>query len=89
MLAISHANIEEIEWDAGEVEQGKDVYRTKTATPVQVRTRSQIERMFGGRTLVEPGLAYLPVWHPDPTRPSEFEDNPKACGCLGAIARIA
>jgi O-methyltransferase involved in polyketide biosynthesis len=90
MLAIAHASIDEIEsnLDAGDVESGKDVYRRRTATPVSVRTRAQIERFFGGHPLVEPGLVYLPEWRPDPAHPSEFMENPAASAVLGAVARI-
>jgi hypothetical protein len=89
-LVINHGNIEKIEQEMGAsgVESGHNVYRQRTATPIHMRTRAQIERFFGGLPLIEPGLVYVPEWRPDPAYPSEFEDNPSASGGLGAVARI-
>lgn len=90
MLILSQAEVEAIMADVGAkaLESGEDVYRQQTATTFHARTREGIERFFGGRELVEPGLVYVPAWRPDPDCPSECEDNPPASAVLGAIARI-
>jgi hypothetical protein len=41
-----------------------DAYRNSTA-PAVLRTRSQIERLFGDLELIAPGLVPAPAWHPD------------------------
>jgi hypothetical protein len=41
-----------------------DAYRNSTA-PAVLRTRAQIERLFGDLDLVTPGLVPAPAWHPD------------------------
>jgi len=42
----------------------RDLYR-KTATPMTMRTRTEVEAMFDGFTLVEPGIVLSDYWHPD------------------------
>ena len=54
---------------------GQDEEKVKTITemyqgssaPAVLRSRSRIERLFGGLDLVEPGLVPAPQWHPDLT----------------------
>jgi hypothetical protein len=56
-----------------------------TPNPVVLRTREQIQPLFNGLPLVDPGLVTLPLWRPeDPSRP----DDPAFPGyaAVGAIA---
>ncbi len=53
------------------------VYNTSVATQVHMRSRAEILRFFDGFDLVDPGLVYIPEWHPDspadvPSDPSQF-----------------
>jgi SAM-dependent methyltransferase len=53
------------------------VYNSSVATQVHVRSRAEILRFFDGFELVDPGLVYIPQWHPDsssdvPGDPSQF-----------------
>jgi hypothetical protein len=50
-------------------------YSERTA-PLALRSREQIERLFDGWELMEPGLAQPPFWRPEPdglTEPAELE----------------
>jgi SAM-dependent methyltransferase len=60
-LVLSHATPDEMPGEAQEVGQ---VYRS-TATPITMRNREQIARMFDGFDLVEPGLTWVTEWRPD------------------------
>ena len=42
----------------------RDLYR-KTATPMTMRTRTEVTGLFDGFTLVEPGIVLSDHWHPD------------------------
>ncbi|MPZ28027.1 MAG: hypothetical protein GEV12_16865 [Micromonosporaceae bacterium] len=62
-LALSHANIEDI--DAHDREAGERVYDRSDSTFVS-RDTAEVARFFDGFTLVEPGLVWAPLWRPDP-----------------------
>jgi SAM-dependent methyltransferase len=38
----------------------------QTATPARPRPRAEVERLFDGLELVEPGLVWAPLWRPEP-----------------------
>lgn len=46
------------------IAQGEQLY-AKTTNPTKARSRADIERFFDGLELVEPGLVYVPLWHPE------------------------
>jgi len=60
-LAISHGTQER---DAEQAERMRALY-ARSANPLTARTRAQIEALFAGFELVEPGVVHLPLWHPD------------------------
>lgn len=70
-LAISHAvsdlrpeqtrEVARMYRDSGAVEKGDRN---------QLRTKAEVERLFAGFTVVEPGVVYIPEWRPDPDEPS-------------------
>jgi SAM-dependent methyltransferase len=62
-LALSHASAEGRPEMAGAHQQ---LY-SRTPTPMTMRSRAQITQFFDGFGLVEPGLVWLPLWHPDVT----------------------
>jgi hypothetical protein len=43
---------------------GENVYQRRTSTPGTVRTREQVERLFAGLELVEPGVVWAQQWQP-------------------------
>lgn len=47
-----------------EMSELKNVYRS-TNTPITFRSRAEIEALFAGWELVEPGVVWLPEWRPD------------------------
>src|SRR5262249_26139969 len=62
LLIASHSTSE------GHGEAGpKAVAAWKTATlPLHDRTREQVEALFDGFDLLEPGVVWVPEWRPDP-----------------------
>jgi hypothetical protein len=62
-LVISHATPEERPDDADTVRQ---LYRG-TSSPLSMRSRPEIEALFAGFDLVEPGLTWVTSWRPTPT----------------------
>jgi O-methyltransferase involved in polyketide biosynthesis len=56
--------------------------------PVQFRTRAEVEGLFGGLELIEPGVVPVPQWHPDPDTPSERDHPALGLACAGlAVVR--
>ena len=56
--------------------------------PVQFRTRPEVETLFDGLELVDPGVVPVPQWHPDPDTPSERAHPVFGLACAGlAIVR--
>jgi hypothetical protein len=37
----------------------------KSSTPLHLRSRAEFTSFFEGLELVEPGIVYLPEWHPE------------------------
>ena len=50
------------------------LYR-RTATPGQPLGKAEIEGLFAGYELVEPGVTWAPLWRPD--EPSPFDEDPR------------
>ncbi|GGP80842.1 SAM-dependent methyltransferase [Saccharothrix coeruleofusca] len=82
-LAMSHAGYEEGEWDPawdearGEYDRG--------VTRLAYRTRHEVEALFDGFELVEPGVARLPLWRPD--SPDDLDDNAAHFLGFGGVGR--
>jgi SAM-dependent methyltransferase len=55
----------------------------RSTTPVVPRTAPQIEAMFDGFDLVEPGLVWAPLWHPE--SPHEVPPHPDMSGNLAGV----
>ena len=69
-LVVSHASTE------GSPDRApvQELYR-QTPTPIQLRSRADITRLFAGFELVEPGVVYLPEWRPE--YPEDAEEDPR------------
>jgi len=61
-LTISHPAIDTHRAQA----EAQRVYNERVSTPQTLRTREQVARFFTGLDLVEPGLAQIHQWRPDP-----------------------
>jgi hypothetical protein len=68
----------------GESDRLVRLYRD-TGYPMTLRTRAEVEGLFAGCDLVEPGVVWVPQWHPD--WPDEVGVDPSWCGNLGGVAR--
>jgi hypothetical protein len=81
-LAVSHMSM------TGQprefLERFKAVY-DKTASPVELRSRGEIEALFGEFELVEPGVVTLPMWRPDGI--THFSDAPERFPGFAGVAR--
>jgi SAM-dependent methyltransferase len=79
-LAISHGTHEGRE---DEVQRLQQVYQ-RGGTRVTSRNRAEIAALFDGFTPVEPGVVWVPLWHP------QFGDDvsqPERSGLIGGLGR--
>lgn len=79
-LAISHAT--EDQQDLG---AGRELYR-RAGIDTTVRTRAQVEALFVHHDLVEPGVVWGPLWHPESTN-DLFQDEPEASAFYAGVGR--
>lgn len=61
-VVISHASADGM--PAQQNEQLERLYG-QTSNPVKTRSRTEIARFFDGLELVEPGVVFFPLWHPE------------------------
>ncbi|MDN3027865.1 SAM-dependent methyltransferase [Streptomyces sp. S.PB5] len=76
-LALSHAT-----GDFADRTAAQAVYSKATAS-LNLRTRAEIERLFDGFDLIDPGLSQAPFWRPDAPPPAGSEQ----IGFYGGVAR--
>ena len=58
--------------------------------PATWRTRSEIASLFGDFPLVDPGLTWTPLWHPEegqPETPVFTFDTPEESAVLAGVGR--
>jgi SAM-dependent methyltransferase len=68
--------------------EGAEKLSATTPTPSKYRPRPEILKFFDGLELVEPGLVYIPLWHPEgPDDP--FLDRPEEVLNWGGVGRKA
>ena len=84
-VAISHSCPEDTPQDV--VEQSGQLY-ARTANPGKVRSRAEIARFFGGLEMVQPGLVYVPSWHPDGPDDLFLTEPARSC-VLGGVGQKA
>ena len=63
------------------------VYKSKVAAQGRARTSAEIARFFDGFTLVDPGLAWAPLWRPD--RPEDVPEDPEKYWFLSGVGQLA
>lgn len=80
-LVVSHGTHEYVG------ERGKQVERlyTKTDNPFHPRNQAQVSQLADSLELIDPGVVYLPSWHPD--SPEEVEDHPERSSTYAMVAR--
>ena len=82
-IAISHGTYDNAPPEA--IEQMEKL-SARTPTPGKYRSRADIQRFFDGFEVVEPGLVYLPLWHPE--GPDDvFLDQPERALTFGGVGR--
>lgn len=86
-LVASHGTFHEQGLVESDVDKMKDIYRQRTATPLNERSRAEIARFFEGLEMIEPGLVWLPQWRPEPTDPQDFVNDPPESAALAGVGR--
>ncbi|WP_210581876.1 SAM-dependent methyltransferase [Streptomyces sp. GESEQ-4] len=76
-LVLSHAT-----GDLADRRDAQAVYNNATAT-MNLRTRAEVERLFDGFELIEPGVTQVPFWRPDTPPPARVAE----IGFYGGVAR--
>jgi hypothetical protein len=79
-VAIAHATYEGV--PPALVEQNERLY-TQTTSPVKTRARVAIERFFAGLDLIEPGVVYVPLWHPESADDLFLDEPARSCNFGG------
>jgi hypothetical protein len=83
-LAISHGATETAPDDVQQTSAGR-AYNQRTMTgSAKPRGREEFARFFGDWEFVDPGIAWLSDWRPDPTRSA---DDPRSSAGWAAVAR--
>jgi hypothetical protein len=82
-VVITHATTERIE--ASGRERVEELYRN-ASSPFHFRTRDQIEGLFEGLQMIEPGLVYIPLWRPEGDD-DLFLDQPDRSNGYAGVAR--
>jgi hypothetical protein len=81
-IAISHACRDPIPDVADSLAAA---FRSRFDASSTIRTREEIERLFNGFTLVEPGLVWLPSWRPD--SPADVPEDPAVFWAMAGVGR--
>lgn len=81
VLVITHATMETGPMPSAQ--RGVQAVYQRTGTPLIMRDRTELERLFAGFEIVEPGVVPLPYWRPD-TPPSD-EDDPAVLHGLAGV----
>jgi hypothetical protein len=75
-LALSHASADTM---PDRADDHVALYR-RTATPMSMRPREEVEGFFDGFSLVDPGVVAIPFWRPDGHLPAGAERIPGYAG---------
>ncbi|WP_344471840.1 SAM-dependent methyltransferase [Nonomuraea monospora] len=82
-LVLSHGTSDA---RAAVVERATEVY-LGADTPLTLRGRERIGRLFQGFELVRPGLVWLPEWRPEQADLIDFRDGPESSLTLCGVGR--
>jgi hypothetical protein len=82
-LVLTHATADGV--DASLAREGEQNYERANA-PLHFRRHAQILSMFEGFDLIDPGVVYLPLWHPDPEE--ELVNAPVRSANYAGVGRL-
>ncbi|MGW0504026.1 SAM-dependent methyltransferase [Micromonospora sp. NPDC003241] len=71
--------------DESTVSKVTDVYRTKAATDIVLRTDAELTALFGDFSLIEPGLVPADTWRPELGEPDPYATTPGRSPMRGAV----
>jgi SAM-dependent methyltransferase len=57
----------------------------RTTTPFKPRSRAQVEKLFDGFELIEPGIVWVSEWRPE--SPEDVDDHPEYANNFGGVGR--
>jgi hypothetical protein len=90
-LAISHAANDGLpERVEAAIIELQRIYKTSSSSSWLLRSRQEIQALFGDFELVEPGMCWTPSWHPEessPTAPVITFDTPNEAGVWAGVGR--
>jgi S-adenosyl methyltransferase len=89
-LVLSHTTYEGVPQPLYQNLVDLDTMYKSTANPVVWRAQHEIREMFGDFELIEPGMTWTPLWHPEdssPTSPMIEFDEPEESVILAGVAR--
>ncbi|MEU4806722.1 SAM-dependent methyltransferase [Actinosynnema sp. NPDC023587] len=82
-LAVSHAGYERGEWDPAWDDATREY--NSGVSEITYRGKQEVERLIDVFELVEPGVARLPLWHPE--SPDDLDENASGFLGFGAVGR--
>jgi SAM-dependent methyltransferase len=83
-LGLSHGTADAVQLTEEELSQGIG-QMARTTTPVTTRTRAEVERLFSGLELVEPGVVWTAEWRPE--HPDEVIERPERSTAYAGVGR--
>jgi hypothetical protein len=83
-IALSHGTADGVLLSNEQIDQGTE-QMARTTTPVTTRTRAEVERLFTGLELVEPGVVWTAQWQPE--HPDEVIEQPERSTAYAGVGR--
>lgn len=81
-LVISHGTVDHL--PPAPAKEGIELFR-RTPTPIYSRSRGDVEGMFAGYDLVEPGIVWSPQWRPE--HPDDVGAEPERAAIYVGVGR--
>jgi len=82
-LAISHLTLDGV--PGADKDAGMDIYR-RGGIDLTSRTRAEVEEMFDGFDPVEPGVVWVPQWHPESPLDA-YHNEPERSALYAGVGR--
>jgi SAM-dependent methyltransferase len=86
LLVIGHGSDDTEGMPQDHLHTARAMYERSVA-PVSLRSRAEVEALFGGFELVDPGVVWIPQWRPDPGEPERETDTPVPLAGYAGVAR--
>jgi O-methyltransferase involved in polyketide biosynthesis len=81
-LIVQHASHD---GQAGDIIKMLQMWNERSPEPMYWRTHAEIEALFTGFTLLEPGVVPLPLWRPEPEERERAAQNPERYASYAAV----